>query len=250
MKTKIVASLVLALSACALITQAQEAKKGAGKTAAFDRFKELAGEWVGKGKHGDMEHEARIVYKVTAGGSAVVETIDPGGEHEMVTVIHPDGDAILLTHYCMLGNQPHMKAMPKSGDNKIAFEFVKATNLKSDKDMYMRSVTFTFMAKDTLSTEWTNYADGKEAGRATFTLKRKKVPFATRPQQDRCCRRRLPATQVAQSSLPPRRSFGSNQLRCAEHTPATVRASNAPMRQNATICPLGKGGFLDANNYL
>jgi len=174
MKTKIVAALVLALSACALIAHAQEAKKGAGKTAAFDRFKELAGEWVGKGKHGDMEHEARIVYKVTSGGSAVVETIDPGGEHEMVTVIHPDGDAILLTHYCMLGNQPHMKAMPKSGDNKIAFEFVKATNLKSDKDMHMRSVTFTFLDKDTLSTEWANYADGKEAGRATFTLKRKK----------------------------------------------------------------------------
>jgi len=40
--------------------------------------------------------------------------------------------------------------------------------------MYMRSVTFTFLDKDTLSTEWTNYADGKEAGRATFTLKRKK----------------------------------------------------------------------------
>jgi hypothetical protein len=63
----------------------------AGKNAAFERFTQLAGEWSGKGKHGDMEHEATIVYKVTAGGSAVVETIDPGGLHEMVTVIHPDG---------------------------------------------------------------------------------------------------------------------------------------------------------------
>src|SRR5215813_13282601 len=174
MKKIMVVSLVLILPAFPLVAETRHDDKGSAKNAALEQFKQLAGEWVGKGKHGDMEHEARIVYKVTSGGSAVVETIDPGGEHEMVTVIHPDGDAILLTHYCMLGNQPHMKAMPKSGDNKIAFEFVKATNLKSDKDMYMRSVTFTFLDKDTLSTEWTNYADGKEAGRATFTLKRKK----------------------------------------------------------------------------
>jgi hypothetical protein len=92
----------------------------------------------------------------------------------MVTVIHPDGDALLLTHYCMLGNQPHMKATPKAGDNKVAFEFIKATNLKSDKDMYMRSATFTFVDKDTLKTEWTHYKDGKESGKAVFELKRKK----------------------------------------------------------------------------
>src|SRR5262249_35644670 len=174
MKITIAVSLLMILSAFTLAIHAQDTKKGSEKATAFDRFKELNGEWVGKGKHGDMEHDARIVYKVTSGGSAVVETIDPGGEHEMVTVIHPDGDALLLTHYCMSGNQPHMKAMPKSGDNTVAFEFVKATNMKSDKDMHMRSVTFTFLDKDTLRTEWTNYMDGKEAGKAIFNLKRKK----------------------------------------------------------------------------
>ena len=92
----------------------------------------------------------------------------------MVSMIHADGPALLLTHYCMLGNQPHMKALPKPGDNKIAFAFVKVTNLKSDKDMYMRSVTFTFVDKDTIRTEWTHFKDGKESGRATFELKRKK----------------------------------------------------------------------------
>jgi hypothetical protein len=174
MRCKIVFSLILALSAAGLSAQAQPDKKGPAKSAALERFAQLAGEWVGKGKHGDMEHEARIVYKVTSGGTAVVETIDPGGNHEMVTVIHADGDALLLTHYCMLGNQPHMKAMPKAGDNRVAFEFVKATNMKSDKDMHMRSVTFTFLDKDTLRTEWTHFVDGKEAGRAIFELKRKK----------------------------------------------------------------------------
>jgi hypothetical protein len=89
-------------------------------------------------------------------------------------VIHADGDALALTHYCMLGNQPHMKATPKAGDSKVAFDFVKATNLKSEKDMHMHSVTFTFVDNDTLRTEWTHYMDGKDSGKAVFELKRKK----------------------------------------------------------------------------
>lgn len=149
-------------------------EKAPGPSPALSKFAQLAGEWVGKGNHGDVEHDARVVYKVTSGGSAVVETIDPGGEHEMITVIHADGDSLLLTHYCMIGNQPQMKAKPKAGENKVAFEFVKATNMKSDKDMHMHNVTFTFVDKDNLVTEWTNYNDGKEAGKAVFRLKRKK----------------------------------------------------------------------------
>lgn len=174
MNSKIVVFLFLALWASAVVTQAQEHKQTEPKNAAFDRFKQLTGEWTGKGMMEGKEQEIRVIYKVTSGGSAVVETIFPGTPHEMVTVIHPDGDALLLTHYCMLGNQPHMKAMPKAGDNKVAFEFVKATNLKSEKDMYMRSATFTFVDKDTLKTEWTHYNEGKEAGKGVFELKRKK----------------------------------------------------------------------------
>ena len=173
MKFKIIASLVIGFSSTFLLA-ARADEKPHGSPPGLARFAALAGEWVGKGTHGDVQHDARVSYKVTSGGSTVVETIDPGGEHEMITVIHPDGDALLLTHYCMIGNQPHMKATPKAGDNKVAFEFVKATNMKSDKDMHMHSVTFTFVDKDTLKTEWTNYNEGKEAGKAVFELKRKK----------------------------------------------------------------------------
>lgn len=176
MKFKIIASFAVASCLAWLAVARSEAEDKAqhARSPALERFAQLAGEWVGKGLHGDMEHEARVVYKVTSGGSAVVETIDPGGDHEMITVIHADGDSLLLTHYCMIGNQPQMKAKPKAGDNKVAFEFVKATNLKSEKDMYMHDVTFTFVDKDNLKAEWTNYNDGKEAGKAVFSLKRKK----------------------------------------------------------------------------
>ena len=174
MKCKLIVLLAIASSIAWLSVSQAEPKEHHEKSPALERFAQLAGEWVGKGMHGDMEHEVHVVYKVTSGGSAVVETIAPGTEHEMITVIHPDGDALLLTHYCMLGNQPQMKAKPKAGDKKVAFEFVKATNLQSDKDMYMHDVTFTFVDEDNLKTEWTNYNDGKEAEKAVFELKRKK----------------------------------------------------------------------------
>lgn len=166
------AAVVLFASGTSLLAQGDKKEKPVADPLA--PFKALAGEWTGKGMHGEASQEVTIVYKVTSGGSAVVETIAPLTDHEMVTVIHPDGDSLVLTHYCMLGNQPQMKATPKEGANSIAFDFVKATNLKSDKDMYMHDVTFTFVDKDTLKTEWTNFNEGKAAGKAVFELKRKK----------------------------------------------------------------------------
>jgi hypothetical protein len=148
--------------------------KETAKHPGFERFKLLAGEWVGKAKGKDHPQEIHVKYRVTAGGSAVVETIFPGTEHEMITVIHPDGSDLLLTHYCMLGNQPHMKASGMGNGNKIEFKFVRATNLKSANDMYMHDVTFTFVDKDTLRTEWTHFKDGKASGKGVFELKRKK----------------------------------------------------------------------------
>jgi hypothetical protein len=174
MKSKTFVLLGFALALGGVAAQPRDDKPASQKNGSLELFKQLTGEWVGKGLQGDMDHEARITYKVTSGGSTVVETIDPGGEHEMITVIHPDGDALVLTHYCMLGNQPQMRATPKPGDKQVAFEFVKATNLKSDKDMHMHNVTYTFVDNDTLKTEWTHYQDGKAGGKAVFELKRKK----------------------------------------------------------------------------
>lgn len=175
MTSKTLASLVIAscLAWSAVAGAQDKTEKAKSENAPFDKFAQLAGEWVGKGIHGDSNEELHVVYKVTSGGSAVVETISPGTDHEMITVIHEDGDNLLLTHYCMLGNQPHLKAVPKKGENAIPFEFVSATNLKSDKDPHMRTVTYTFVDKDTLKSEWTHFNDGKEAGKAVLELKRK-----------------------------------------------------------------------------
>jgi hypothetical protein len=166
--------VVAALAVAAYAADDKSAPRNDGaKNAAFEQFKQLAGEWVGKeGGPGGMP--IHVKYKVTSGGSAVVETISPDTEHEMVTVIHPDGDELVLTHYCMLGNQPQMRAPAKANGNSVAFKFKSATNLKSDKDMHMHDVTFTFVDKDTLKTEWVNFNNGKPEEHAVFELKRKK----------------------------------------------------------------------------
>src|SRR5882762_11523952 len=85
-------------------------------SASLERLKTLAGEWVAA-EDGDMAKKGDLVarYAVTASGTAVVETVFPGREHEMVTVYHDDGPDLVLTHYCMEGNQPRMRAKGAQG---------------------------------------------------------------------------------------------------------------------------------------
>jgi hypothetical protein len=144
------------------------------KSASFDALKKLAGDWVGTGSHGPGGHEVAVNYKVTSGGSAVVETMFGGTEHEMVTVYYRDGDDLVLTHYCMLQNQPHMRAAGGGAANKLVFKFDGGTNLKSEKDTHMHDMTLEIVDDDHIKSAWTMYKDGKPTETANFDMKRKK----------------------------------------------------------------------------
>ncbi len=145
----------------------------ASSASAFDRFKALKGEWIGKSDKMKGVNSLHV-FKVTSAGSAVEETMFPGTSHEMINMIHPDGDGIVLTHYCAAGNQPEMKAPDKTDGKDVVFQFVRAGNMKSLKDSHMHEVTYTFVDNDTIKTKWTNYVDGKPAGDMVFEMKRKK----------------------------------------------------------------------------
>jgi len=90
----------------------------------------------------------------------------------MVTVYHPDGDSIMMTHYCAAGNQPRMRAQGSQG-NTIAFQFVDAANLKGATDGHMQRLVIKFVDKDHVTEEWTWKADGKETS-SVFHLQRVK----------------------------------------------------------------------------
>jgi hypothetical protein len=128
--------------------------------ASLERFKALAGEWVAA-EDGDMVKKGDLVarYAVTASGSAVVETVFPGSEHEMVTVYHADGPDLVLTHYCMEGNQPRMRARAPQG-SRFDFAFDGGTNIDPAKDRHMHSATLELLGADEIRSEWTETALG------------------------------------------------------------------------------------------
>ena len=111
-------------------------------------MKKLAGTWLVADKDGKPTDQVASVIKVTAGGSAVHETLFPGQPHEMVSVYTVDGPDLIMTHYCVLGNQPRMKADPKSPANQIVFHFAGGANLDPKKDKHMHEATLTIVDDD------------------------------------------------------------------------------------------------------
>src|SRR5260370_759637 len=108
----------------------------------LEKMKKLAGTWLAADKDGKPTDQVVSIIKVTAGGSAVHETLFPGQPHEMISIYTADGPDLILTHYCVLGNQPRMKADLDSPPNQIPFKFVGWTNLgpANDKDIYAGDV--------------------------------------------------------------------------------------------------------------
>lgn len=133
------------------------------KNAGLDKLKTLVGTWVMADKDGKPTDEVVSVIKLTAGGSAIHETIFPGQPHEMVSIYTADGPDVLMTHYCMLGNQPHMKASTKSLGNKLNFEFAGGTNLDPKKDKHMHGATLTFVDADHYEVEGVGWENGEPA---------------------------------------------------------------------------------------
>lgn len=130
--------------------------------AAFDRLKTLVGEWESEG----AKDKARLSYELVAGGTALMERETAEKRPMMVTLYHLDGDHLLLTHYCMAGNQPRMQARPfdaKTGE--LSFEFLDATNLASPSAGHMRSVAIRFVDRNHIDSTWRFY----EGGKPTFT---------------------------------------------------------------------------------
>ncbi len=144
----------------------------------LEALKALAGgQWVRISEDGTPTDSVVAVYRITAAGSAVVETLQPGTEDEMLTVYHKDGKDLVMVHYCSMGNQPHMRARRDTPAGTIAFVCDgKGTNMASEKDLHMHQDTLTILGADRIRTEWVANKDGKADHTATFELVR--VPSA------------------------------------------------------------------------
>ena len=137
----------------------------------FEKIKKLAGTWVEADKDGKPTDKVVSIIKVTAGGSAVQETTFPGGPMEMVSLYHLDRAAVLMTHYCILGNQPRMKADPTAPANQIRWKFAGGTNLDPAKDAHMHGATVTFLGDDRIEIAGEAWEGGKPSEMHCGTMK-------------------------------------------------------------------------------
>src|SRR5436190_7184709 len=137
----------------------------------LEKLKKLAGAWVAADKDGKPTDQVVSVVKVTAAGSAVHETLFPGQPHEMVSLYYRDGADLVMTHYCALGNQPRMKADPKSPANQIRFQFAGGSNLDPNKDKHMHEGTITFVDDDHIEFKGVCWEGGKPADGPTCQMK-------------------------------------------------------------------------------
>ena len=147
------------IAAVAAAGPAPEAKVDA--LAAFSRLKALAGEWNVESARG----KGRSEFQVIAGGSVVLERFREPQGGEMLTAYHLDGDKLVLTHYCMAGNEPHMVAEKfDAASGELDFAFTGGANIGRETG-HMHDVGFRLDSSDRFEAKW----DFVEGGKLKFS---------------------------------------------------------------------------------
>jgi len=168
-----------AASACILIAFATTQFRLAGSesapapvdsAAAFEILKQLHGEWQGtvETRQGAA---AKVIYRLTANRKTLMEMLFPGTDHEMISMYHLDGNDLVMTHYCSMGNQPRMKLASMKG-GRLVFDFAGGSNLDPRKDTHIHSGSMTLVNERELQTEWMIYQGEKPVGANRFFLAR------------------------------------------------------------------------------
>ncbi len=149
--------------------------------AMFDAIKALEGDWQGTAdfEGSDAPPEGQEMppaihqFRVSAAGTVVMETMNPGTDYEMINMYHLDGDDLMLTHYCAGGNQPSLRlAADKSSPENMVFEFAGGTNLDPAVDEHIHGAQITLVDNDHVTSAWSGYKDGAAAGEMTANLVR------------------------------------------------------------------------------
>jgi hypothetical protein len=159
---KTVTKLVMPLVALAVLAAAPtDSKPGAGSPAnpGFEKLKSLVGDWKGTTKEGTP---IRVSYSLISDDSALMERLEPAKESTMITIYHPDGQRLMMTHYCSAHNQPRMRADAAQADGKsMTFKVVDVANLASPDAGHMVRLVMTFQDPDHFTQEWTYNEKGK-----------------------------------------------------------------------------------------
>jgi hypothetical protein len=150
----LIASLVLAAAAA----EGAGYKTGNNDAEAFSRLKTLVGDWQADTQMGKIH----LNYELIAGGTVLVERETGEKMPPMLTVYYMDGRRLLLTHYCMAGNQPRMQAKAFNQESgEVDFQFLDATNLANPNAGHMHNARIRIAGGNELVSAWDFYENGQ-----------------------------------------------------------------------------------------
>ena len=138
---------------------------------AFERLKTLVGDWEGHVTSPDGP-KTRVEFRLVGNGSALVERLFPGTDHEMVSVYHLVGSELVLTHYCAMANQPRMKLAAGGHQGDLVFEFAGGSNIDPETTTHMHGGRFAVKDPNSYEAEWRIVSQGKPAGSNRFFMER------------------------------------------------------------------------------
>ncbi len=138
---------------------------------AWERLKSLVGDWEGSAEG----HPARVSYRLVSSGTALAESLSTPDSGEMLTLYHPDGSSLVMTHYCSENNQLRMRAAGLSPDGKrIVFAFVDVTNVSGTDAPHMVGLVVLFLDADHMTQQWTHQEAPGKTHTSDFQFTRKK----------------------------------------------------------------------------
>ena len=158
MKTQFL--LITALIAASAALQAADSKSNppSNADASFARLKTLVGEWEANTSSGKVH----LSYELVSGDTALLERVSSETMPSMVTLYYVDGGRLLLTHYCMIGNQPRMQAKALNPDTgELDFQFLDATNLPNPGAGHMHNAKLRIVDNSHVVSEWQFYENGQ-----------------------------------------------------------------------------------------
>lgn len=117
--------LTLALMGCASVP-----RHGLADARAWPQVSSwLTGTWLATTDGGSTP--VTMDYRRLSNDSVLVEAFVPASGRETMTVVHPDGDSLVLTHYCGQGNQPRL-FLSSVTDDELRFRLADVTNRRPD----------------------------------------------------------------------------------------------------------------------
>lgn len=135
----------------------------------------LEGEWRLVQEDGSLSKEVSV-FRPSSAGSVVREIMMVGEPHEMTNLYHMDGDAVVCTHYCAVGNQPRMVAKELDHSDRgpmLDFMVDSVSNFTEGQEHYMGGLKLVFVDDDTIEQIWTSFdTQGEVAHQMTFVMKR------------------------------------------------------------------------------